>query len=585
MHHMDKDQAADTLEEIALLLELKGENQFKTRAYRQAARLLQTADFDVAKRVADGSLADLPGIGKALADKIAEFFSTGKIAYHEELKASFPATLPELFSIPGLGPKKIKALYDALGVHSFETLEQACQSGKVAELAGFGKKTQEHILEGIALRRSFKGSHRYGDVWPVAEDLVEYLRALPEVSRISLAGSFRRCKETLKDLDILVSSASPAAIMNAFVTLPPVQKIVAHVETKSSVILENGLPCDLRVVPDSIFPCALHHFTGSKEHNIAMRQRAIQRGMKLSEWGLFRAADEHAEPGNETPETLRVHCESEDALFRNLGLDFIPPELRENLGEIEASESGKLPRLVEWTDMRGTFHNHTNASDGKHSLEQMAEAARSLGLEYLGIADHSKSSFQANGLQPETLLKQVAQIRRLNETWDDFRLLAGSEVDILKDGSLDYDDTTLAALDYVVASIHQSFTLEKDAMTRRIIQAAEHPSVTMLGHLTGRLLLERNGYDLDIPKIIDACAANGTWIELNSNPMRLDMDWRWWKRARDKGVLCAINPDAHSTEQLGYLKFGVQIARKGWLRKEDVANTMPWGEMKKMLSI
>ncbi len=573
---MTADAVADALEEVALLLELKGENPFKTRAYTSAARTLRSQPGDLAELVRANRLGELPGIGDALQAKIAELVTTGALPYLDKLRAGFPPTLPELFSIPGLGPKKVKALFEHLQIDSLEKLEKACQTGAVAKLAGFGAKTQANILEGITRRRGFSGRFRRGDLAVLVAEILEILRACPASLEVAAAGSVRRAAETLKDLDFVVSSADPDAVMDAFASHPSVEKVTARGGTKCTVQFAGGPPADLRVVPGPAFASALAHFTGSKEHNVALRQRALARGIRLSEWGLFKAPKD----GPEEP----VPCPTESDLHRALGLHFIPPELRENLGEIEAAESGPLPRLVEWTDLRGAFHNHTRASDGTCGLEELAAAAAELGLEYLGVADHSKASFQANGLTEDRLLAQVAEIRAFNAGNPPCHLFAGSEVDILKDGSLDFPDDVLAELDYAVASVHSVFTLDEKAMTARIIRAVEHPRVTMLGHLTGRLLLRRDPYALNIPKIIDACAANGTWIELNANPWRLDMDWRWWRLARDKGVKCAINADAHHANDLHFLRIGAETARKGWLRREDVINTLPLAQIRAALA-
>ncbi|MDX6767014.1 MAG: DNA polymerase/3'-5' exonuclease PolX [Candidatus Methylacidiphilales bacterium] len=574
---MDKSAVAAIFQEIALLLELRGENPFKTRAYQNAARSLETFPGDLATLVTEDRLGEIPGLGEALREKTTLLVRDGQLPYYDQLRASFAPGLLDLLHIPGLGPKKLKALHDQLGIHDTASLQQACEDGRVAALAGFGPKTAANLLAGLAQRRAFAGQFRFGDVITRAEELIELLRTHPDVIRVSLAGSLRRGKEVVKDMDLVASSKDPAAVIDAFAGLEGVVRVVARGETKCSVVFDNGLPCDLRVVADRDFPATLLHFTGSKEANVALRQRAIARGLKLSEYGL--------EPDNPNQQSKIKNQKfpDESALYKALGLDFIPPELRENLGEIEAAETGRLPRLLEWTDLKGCFHNHTTASDGRNTLEEMASAAAELGLEYLGIADHSKSSVQANGLSSERLLAQVAEIHHRNKTRDDIHLFAGVECDILKDGTLDYGDDILAQLDYVVASVHSAFNQDADTMTRRIIRAVENEHVTLLGHPTGRLLLEREPYAINLDKVIDACAANGTWIELNANPFRLDMDWRYWRRARDKGVLCAINPDAHAVGQLGYLHLGARFARKGWLRREDVANTLPLREMKKKL--
>ncbi|MDD5262573.1 MAG: DNA polymerase/3'-5' exonuclease PolX [Methylacidiphilales bacterium] len=575
---MSNKELSHIFQEIGTLLEIQGENSFKCRAYLNAARTIESCPEDLRTLAAEDRLRELPGIGEALQEKITQWVKNGSLPYYDELKSSLPSGILDLLRIPGLGPKKVGALYHELQIGSLEKLEAACHDGSIAGLDGFGEKAVAKILAGIGQVKSYSNLHLYGDVILLAEELVDTLRQHPAVTRVALAGSLRRGKEIVKDLDLVASSKKPAEVMRDFTTLDRVARVVNHGETKSSVLLQGGIACDLRVVEDSQFACALHHFTGSKEHNVALRQRALSKGLHLNEYGL---AEDNAKSKASSP-TLRV-CRSEEELFSQLGLDTIPPELREGLGEIEAAEQHKLPRLVEWTQLRGCFHNHTTASDGDNSLEEMAGAAAMLGLEYLGIADHSKSSVQANGLSSERLLKQVSEIRNYNKTQNDIHLFAGVECDILKDGSLDYEDDILSQLDYTVASVHSAFTLDEDEMTRRIIRAIENPHVTMLGHLTGRLLLKREPYKVNIPKIIDAAAHTGTWIELNANPLRLDMDWRYWKAARDKGVKCVINPDAHAVSQLGYLKLGVQIARKGWLTADHVINCLALRDVKKQL--
>jgi DNA polymerase (family 10) len=571
---MNKDQVAEILNSIGVLLEIKGENPFKTKAYFNGARALESTTEDLGVLVKEERLGEIKGIGSALQDKITKLVTTGSLPYYDELKASLPPGLIEMLSIQGVGPKKVKVFYETLKIETIDELEAACKDGRVAALPKMGEKTAANILESIIQHRSYQDRHRYGDVIEKAEEIIDTLRSHPDVIRISLGGSIRRGKEVIKDVDILISSSNPKPVMEAFIKLPGIIRVTGNGETKSSVIFEGGLACDLRVVEDKVFPYALHHFTGSKEHNVAMRQRAIEQNKKMSEWGLFDTS---------TGEEVLIPCVDETELFKKLGLSFIPPELRENLGEIEAAEKNQIPKLIEWTDLKGTFHNHTIASDGHNTLEEMAIAADELGLDYLGIADHSKSQFQANGMSEEKMLQQIEEIKKINVAKKGAHLFAGVEVDILKDGTLDFSDDILKQLDYVVASVHGSFQLSEEEQTKRIIKAVENPYVTMLGHLTGRLLLKREAYEVDIRKVIDACAANGTWIELNANPYRLDMDWRWWKLARDKGVKCVINPDAHATDQLAFLKIGVNIARKGWLRKEDVLNTLSLSEIKKKI--
>ncbi|MEI8038422.1 MAG: PHP domain-containing protein [Verrucomicrobiota bacterium] len=435
------------------------------------------------------------------------------------------------------------------------------------------RDTLADVLEEYALLLELKAENPFkvrefplGEVTPLAAEILDLLRLHPEISQVAIGGSLRRAMETVHNLDFLVATKEPALVCEDFTTLPQVAAVIACGETKAAVRLTSGIQCDLRAVSNAQFPFALQYFTGSKEHNIALRALALQQGLSLNEYGLTATAG-HAD----------IH--DERALYQALGLEFIPPELRENLGELAAAADRQLPRLLELSHLRGTFHNHTTASDGTNTLEEMADEAMDLGLQYLGIADHSKSLAIANGLDETRLLEQILSIRRLNSGYSHFRLFAGSEVDILKDGSLDFDDSTLAQLDYCVASVHQHFNLSEDDMTRRICRAMENEHVTMLGHLTGRLLNRRAGYAVNHAKVIDCAAATRTLIELNCNPWRLDMDWRWWRRARDLGVLCAINPDAHSTAGLHHLGLGVRLARKGWLRRQDVLNTRALAEV------
>ncbi len=578
---MDKDQVADILVDIGVLLELKGENPFKTRAYQNAARTLQQLEEPLKKIVEEKRLGEIKGIGEALQEKITELVTTDKLEYYEKLKASIPPGLREMLEIPGVGPKKIKVLHDKLGIDTIEKLEQACKDGKVAELAGFGEKTQTNILAGIERKRTYASKHLLVRALAAAEPILENLRAHPDVIRCSTAGSLRRHKEVIGDIDFLASSKKPANVIEFFVQQPGIIATTAKGETKASVVLEGGIQADLRVVSDAEFPFALAYFTGSKEHNIVMRQRAISRGLRLNEYGLFRSKEETRDP------KLLVPCVSEGQIFSELGLDFVEPELREDHGEFDAAEQHKLPRLIEWTDLRGSLHNHSNWSDGRNTLDEIATHMQELGLSYWAVTDHSKSSFQANGLDAVRLRKEITAVRdlnkRLEDSGTDFRLLIGTEVDILNDG-LDFPDDVLAELDVVVASIHQGFTQSEAETTKRMLRAVENKYVHMLGHLCGRLLLEREAYAVNHREIIDACAANGTWIELNANPYRFDMDWRHWKYAKSKGVKCVINCDAHRFEHAGFLRLGAGIARKGWLTKDDVVNTLPLEGLKKALT-
>ena len=577
---MDKEKVAEILVEIGTLLELKGENPFKTRAYVNAARILESLTEPLSTLVEEKRLSEIKGIGDALQQKITELVTTGKLKYYEDLKASVPPGLVEMLGIPGVGPKKVKALHDKLGIESIEQLEAACKAGKVATLDGFGEKTQSKILEGIQFKRTYTARHHLDIALAVAEPVLESLRSHPDVIRCSTGGSLRRWRETIGDIDFLVSTKKPAAVIDFFTNQPGILSVSAKGETKASVILEGGIQADLRAVSDTEYPFALLYFTGSKEHNIVMRQRAIARGLRLNEYGLFKSKEETRDP------KLLVPCKTEEDVFVELGLAYVPPEIREDHGEFAAAEKGKLPKLVEWTDLRGSLHNHSTWSDGHQSLEDVAAYAQELGCDYWAVTDHSKSSFQAYGLEPARLRDQLKAIAKLNQKLadegTDFRLLAGSEVDILKE-RLDFDDDLMAQLDIVVASLHVAGNDEADN-TKRLIRAAENPYVHVLGHLTGRLLLEREAFKVNQHAVIDACAATGTWIELNANPYRLDMDWRLWSHAKSKGVKCVINCDAHRKEHAGFLRLGAHIARKGWLEKRDVINTLPLKDLMKALA-
>jgi len=578
---MDKEQVAEILVNIATLLDLKGENPFKSRAYVNAARALEEMSEPLDKVVAEERLDEVKGIGESIQKKICELIRTGKLAYYEELRAATPPGLVAMLDIPGVGPKKIKVLHDELGIETVEQLEQACKEGSVAKLKGFGEKTQTNICDGINRRRAYSSRHLISDALPLAESLLDALRAHPDVIRCSSAGSLRRHREVIGDIDVLASSKTPATVIDFFTQQSGILNVIAKGETKASVLLQGGIQSDLRVVSDAEFPFALMYFTGNKEHNIVMRQRAIERGLRLNEYGLFRSKTETRDP------KLLVACKTEEEIFEKLGLHFVPPEMREDMGEFALAEKGPLPRLIEWTDLKGSLHNHSTWSDGHQRPEEIAKAIRELGLAYWAITDHSKASFQANGLDAVRLRQELLEIKEINDRLaqdgTDFRLLTGVEVDILRDGTLDLPDDVLAELDIVVASIHQSFSQTEAETTRRLIGASENPYVHCLGHLTGRLLLEREPYKVDQRAVIDACAENGTWIELNASPYRFDMDWRFWPYAKSKGVKCVINCDGHRFEHVGFLRLGAGIARKGGLTKGDVINTLPLEKLKNEL--
>jgi DNA polymerase (family 10) len=575
---MEKERVAAILDEIGTLLEIQGENPFRCNAYHTAARMIDQLETNLSEVVAAGKLGEIQGIGATLQEKITTLVTTGHLPFYEELRRKTPPGLLEMLRLPGMGPKKVKALYDQLGIDDLAKLKAACQEGKVAALKGFGAKTEQKILEGIGFLDQAGERVRIDQALPLALGMLEQLRHVAGVIRIELCGSLRRRKEIIRDIDILISSDNPGPVMEAFIKLPGVNQVVAHGETKSSVVIADGssqakpvlINADLRVVRDEQFPFALHYFTGSKEHNIAMRARAQKYGLKLNEYEL-------AGPDR------RIACKDETDLFRALDLDYIPPEMREQTGELEAAAEHRLPALVDKKDIRGVFHCHTTWSDGGASLDEMAAAARKLGLKYLGIGDHSQSLAVARGLTPDRVREQHAEIDALNARLKGIRLFKGTECDILADGRLDFDDEVLASFDYVVASVHTSFNQSEEEMTARIIRAISHPRVTMLGHATGRLLLRREGYKVDLEAVLQAAARHGTLIEINAHPQRLDLDWIHCKRAKALGVSLVINPDAHSTGDLAYYSYGVDVARRGWLEAKDVFNTKSLAEVTRAL--
>lgn len=574
---MTKREIADVLNDIATLLELKGENPFKVRAYSNGARKLETMEEDLDELIEEGRLSEIQGFGQALVEKIEILHADGELEFYEKLKASIEPGIVSMLEIPGLGAKKIKVLHEELGVSSIEELQQACLDNRVAELKGFGQKSQDKIVAGIKNREAYGKRHLWWRAREIAEPILEGLLALPEVEQASHAGSFRRKREHVGDLDFIVASSDPEPVMDWFISQEKVKEVTAKGDTKASVRFESGLQADLRVVPNKQFCFALHHFTGSKDHNVLMRQRALSRGLSLSEWGLKPVEAESIEDS--------LKAESEADLFKLLDLKFVPPELREGMGEIEAAEGEGFPELIELDQLKGAFHNHTTASDGRASLEEMTQAAQDLGWDYWGVADHSKASFQANGLDEKRLLDQIKRIQELNASKQfNVHVFSGNECDILPDGTLDLDSEVLMKLDYVVASVHSSFSQTEKEMTERIIRAIENPATTMLGHLSGRLLLRREPYSVDTKKIIDAAIANGVIIELNANPYRLDMDWRYWRKAAEKGLLTSVNPDAHAPEHFAFVEAGVNVARKGWLTEENVINSKPLSEVREILA-
>lgn len=566
---MDKKDVVNILEEISTLLELKDENPFKSRAYVNAARAILGLSEDINQLVKSGEIRNIKGIGTALADKITELVTTGGLKYYEDLKASIPPGLVEMTAIPAFGPKKIKKVYDELGVQSIAELEIACKENRLAGLPGLGAKSQDKILLGIEYIRKHKERHLYHRAEAAAKPIFEAIANHSKVIRASLAGSLRRKKETIKDIDIVASARDEdrEQIMQFFTTLPSVGMVTGSGPTKSSVILQEGINADLRIMPDDKFPYILHHFTGSAEHNTAMRGLAKRKNRKLSEYGLFKNEDE------------LVLCKEEADIFAAFGLAYIPPELREDNGEIEAAMENRIPKLVEKNDIKGILHCHSNFSDGQNTIPEMARATREMGYEYFGLCDHSQIVFYARGLTPERIKEQHAVVDELNRGFGDFKIFKGTECDIHYDGSLDYPDEVLESFDFVVASIHSNLNMTEEIATRRIINAIKNPYVTILGHPTGRLLQERDGYPLDIYAVIDAAAEYGVVVELNASPHRFDLDWRYCKYAKEKGVMISINPDAHSVAALADIDYGVGIARKGWLEKDNILNTLSLTEI------
>ena len=575
---MTTDDVAAALEEIGVLLQVQGENDFKTRAYSAAARTIGQLPGDLKAMVADGSLGKVRGIGEAIEEKVTTLVRTGRLPYLEELRKSIAPGLIEMLRINGVGPKKVRAIHEHLGIDTIAGLKAACEDGRLAGLKGFGDKTAAKILDGIRFLDTAGKRVRYDLAFPLGVALLEQLKAMPGVIRAELCGSLRRGRETAKDIDIVLSSADPAPIMAAFVALPQVVQVTGHGPTKSSVVASLTLghhtvvmSADLRIVTDAQFPVTILHFTGSKEHNIRLRQRAIELGMSLNDYAL-------------TAEDVPVPVSTEADVYAELGLQFVPPEMREDAGEIELAAAKLLPTLIEPGDIRGVFHNHTTASDGSASLEEMALAAKALGYEYFGVGDHSQSLTVANGLTPDRVRTQWREIDALNAKLKGVTILKGTECDILADGVLDFDDELLAGFDYVVASVHSLFGLSEEAQTERICKAIAHPAVTMLGHPTGRLLLRREGYKVNVEAVLQAAAKYGTMVEINAQPDRLDLDWSHVRRAKALGVTLVVNPDAHDPGGLALTRYGVIVARRGGLTAADVFNTRPLAAVRKTLA-
>ena len=561
---MRNSEVAALFNEIADFLEIKGENPFRVRAYRRAAQAMEGLTEDVAAVAAREGLQDIPGIGKDLAGKIQEYLERGAVEYLEDLRKEIPPGVVEMMSVHGVGPKTAKLLYEKAGVTSVERLEELARGHALVGTPGIQAKTEENILKGIAVWKSGRERMPLGTALPVAEAIRAILEPLEETDQISLAGSVRRMRETVKDIDILVTSRRPARVMEAFVRLPNVVEVLAHGETKSSVRLREGIQADLRVVEPECFGAALQYFTGSKQHNIRVRELAQRQGLKVNEYGVF---DEKT--------NRRVAGATEEDVYRSVGLPLVPPEIREDGGEIEAALENRLPELVRLDDIRGDLQLHTTWSDGAHSLADLAAGVRAKGYQYMAVTDHSKSATVAGGMNEAQVVQMIAEVRALNARLRGFRVLAGCEVDIRADGSLDFSDEILAQLDLVQVSVHSRFKMSREDMTRRIVRAVQHPLVHILGHPTGRLIGERAPYDVDVEAVLQAAKLGGVAAEINASPSRLDLNDLHARRAKDLGIPITISTDAHAIPQLDYMRYGVAVARRAWLTPSDVLNTRP----------
>jgi len=568
---MKNQEIATIFNDIADLLEIKGENPFRIRAYRRAAQNIEGLAKDVVE-IAKDELLKVPGIGQDLAGKVEEYVKTGRLQFYEDLKKEVPASLSTLLSVPSLGPKTAKLLLEKLNIKDLETLEKFAREHRLTGLPGIKEKTEENILKGIEMLKRGLERKPLGKVLPIANDILEHLRNKALVKKLIVAGSIRRWKETIKDIDILATSENPKEVMKTFVHLPYVREILMQGPTKSSVIIQEGLQVDLRVVEEESFGAALAYFTGSKAHNIRLREMAVKAGLKINEYGIFSEKDDK-----------RLGGEKEEDVYNILGLPYIPPELREDTGEIEAALSGKLPKLIETEDMKGDLHVHSKWSDGSHDFEELIVEARKRGYQYIAITDHSKGLSIARGLTAERLLEEKKQIDALNKKSKGFKLLAGIEVDIMSDGQLDLPDDVLKKLDIVVASIHSGFKQKREQLTKRLVSAMKNPYVSVIAHPTGRLIGERDSYDIDMNAILKAAKETGTAIEINAYPLRLDLNDVYARMAKENGVYLAISTDTHILSHLDYMAYGVSIARRGWLEKKNVLNTLNYDSLLKFL--
>lgn len=562
---------AAIFDKVADLLEIQGANPFRVRAYRNASRVVLGLSHNLADLVSRGEdLTELPGIGADLAGKIREIVQTGGLAQLRDLESRVPPSLIEMMRIGGLGPKRVAILHEKLGLSTIGELEQAARQGKIKELKGFGEKTEQAILEGLGHISREEKRFQLVTVEPVAEALVRHLQSVPGVEQAMVAGSYRRRKETVGDLDILVTCGTPVSVMDAFVNYEDVARVLAHGDTKSMVVLRTGLQVDVRVVPRESYGAALHYFTGSKAHNIAIRHLGVQRGLKINEYGVFRGE-------------THISGKTEEEVFAAVDLPFIEPELREDWGEIQAAQQGRLPRLITVKDIRGDLHAHTKATDGRNTLEEMAQAAQGRGYEYLAITNHSRRVTMAHGYQPEDLAREMAEIDRLNARLQGLVVLKAIELDILDDGTLDLPDAILKDLDLTVCAVHYNFKLSREKQTERIIRAMDNPYCNILAHPSGRLIDRRAPYDVDMERLIQAAKERGVFLEVDSQPDRLDLVDIHCKLAKDLGMKVAVSTDAHSIADLNFLRFGIGQARRGWLEAADVINTRPLEELRKLL--
>ncbi len=561
---MKNQELANILYEIADFLEMEGV-AFKPYAYQKAAITLESLEENVEEIYKKGgikALEEIPGVGKSIAEKIEEYLKRGKIKYYEELKKQTPVKVEELTAVEGLGPKRVKVLYQKLGIRNLKDLERAAKSHKISLLFGFDEKTEKNILEGIAFLKRSKGRFLLGEILPRVKIIYKKLNDLKEVERVDYAGSVRRMKETIGDADFLVISQKPEKVMDFVVSQPEVVKVWGKGPTKSSVRAEEGFDIDVRVLPKKSYGSALQYFTGSKEHNIATRRIAINKGLKLSEYGLFR-------------DKKMIAGETEEGIYKKLGMEWMEPELRENQGEVEAAQKGNLPKVIGYKDIKGDLHCHSNWDGGVNSIQELAKTAQNMGYEYLGISDHTKFLRIEHGLDEKKLARQRKEINKLNSKLKNFKILQGAETNILNDGSIDIKDSALKELDYAIAGIHSSFKMEKEQMTERIIRAMKNPNIDIISHPTGRILKRRDEFQCDFDKILKAAKEHNICLEINSYPERLDLNDQNIRRAKEAGVKMIINTDAHHKDQLRYIELGIAQARRGWAEREDIINCLP----------